>query len=116
MAESKNARKEMTNDVDSKGIERQKEGQQGASRSGIADAGKEQRGVDQEALNQISGQADVLGERQEEGLASVSDGERQGIANRSAEEENKRQSKVVPFRKDNEVRNTEVKRPKAGNE
>lgn len=51
------------------------------------------------------------GGRQPEGLRSDSSPSKQGIANRSAAEENRRQSKVVPFRRENEARNTRVGKP-----
>jgi CBS domain-containing protein len=46
--------------------------------------------------------------RTDEGLKSVSSSRKQGIASHSAREENARQSKVVPMRKDNRVRNKHV--------
>jgi hypothetical protein len=47
-------------------------------------------------------------------LRSESSDRKQGIANRSAREENERNDKVVPFRKENEVRNKNVEKPKRG--
>ena len=49
--------------------------------------------------------------RQPQGLKSDSSTRKQGIANRSAREENARNDKVIPFRKENEVRNTRVQKP-----
>jgi CBS domain-containing protein len=52
--------------------------------------------------------------RQPQGLRSESSERKQGIANRSTREENERNDKVVPFRKENEVRNKNVEKPKRG--
>jgi CBS domain-containing protein len=49
--------------------------------------------------------------RQEQGLRSDPSPRKQGIANHSAQEENARNDKVIPFRKENEVRNTRVQKP-----
>jgi hypothetical protein len=49
---------------------------------------------------------------QAQGLKSDSSARKQGIANRSAREENARNDKVIPFRKENEERNTRVQKPK----
>jgi hypothetical protein len=49
--------------------------------------------------------------RQPQGLKSDSSDRKQGIANRSAKEENARNDKVIPFRRENEVRNTRVQKP-----
>ncbi len=46
-----------------------------------------------------------------QGLKSDSSSRKQGISNHRARTENKRNDKVVPFREDNEVRNTAVKKP-----
>jgi CBS domain-containing protein len=48
---------------------------------------------------------------QPQGLKSDSSSRKQGIANHSAKEENERNDKVIPFRKENEVRNTRVQKP-----
>jgi CBS domain-containing protein len=50
--------------------------------------------------------------RQPQGLRSQATDAKQGIANRSAKEENRRNDKVVPFRSENEVRNQNVQKPK----
>jgi CBS-domain-containing membrane protein len=50
--------------------------------------------------------------RQPQGLKSDSSERKQGIANRSAREENARNDKVIPFRRENEVRNTRVQKPR----
>ena len=49
--------------------------------------------------------------QQSQGLKSDSRAKKQGIANRSAKEENDRNDKVIPFRGENEVRNTRVLKP-----
>jgi hypothetical protein len=46
-------------------------------------------------------------------LKSESSSRKQGIASRKASAENRRNDKVVPFREDNRVRNTQVKKPAA---
>jgi CBS domain-containing protein len=52
--------------------------------------------------------------RQAQGLKSESSAQKQGIANRSAKEENERNDNVIPFRSENEIRNTRVQKPKRG--
>jgi CBS domain-containing protein len=52
--------------------------------------------------------------RREQGLKSDSSPSKQGIANRSAKEENDRNDKVIPFRSENEIRNTRVQKPTPG--
>jgi hypothetical protein len=47
-------------------------------------------------------------------LKSESSARKQGIANRSAKEENERNDNVIPFRSENEIRNTRVQKPKRG--
>jgi hypothetical protein len=46
-----------------------------------------------------------------QGLKSDSSARKQGIANRSAREENERNDKVIPFRRENEIRNTRIQKP-----
>ena len=53
-------------------------------------------------------------EAQPQSLRSESSSRKQGIGNRSATEENRRNDKVVPFREDNRTRNTRVQKPSAG--
>jgi CBS domain-containing protein len=52
--------------------------------------------------------------RQPQGLKADASPRKQGIANRSAKEENERNDKVIPFRGENEVRNTRVQKPARG--
>jgi hypothetical protein len=52
--------------------------------------------------------------RQLQNLKSDSSPSKQGIANRSAKEENARNDKVIPFRRENEMRNTRVQKPTRG--
>lgn len=54
-------------------------------------------------------------QKQAQNLRSDSSPRKQGIANHSAKEENVRQDKVVPFRSENETRNTRVQKPSRGN-
>lgn len=75
--------------------------QSGADRGGIK-AGR-QRAAKNEPQKQSK--------RQSQGLKSDSSPKKQGIANRSAKEENERNDKVIPFRGENEVRNTRVQKP-----
>src|SRR5258706_1638601 len=53
-------------------------------------------------------------EAQPQNLKSESSSRKQGIGNRSATEENRRNDRVVPFREDNRTRNTRVQKPSAG--
>jgi hypothetical protein len=52
--------------------------------------------------------------RQAQGLKSESSARKQGIANHSAKEENARNDKVIPFRSENQIRNTRVQKPSRG--
>jgi len=87
---------------------RLKTGHAGASRSGVKTAKAAQRRPKQEPEDSADRQ------RQPQGLRSDSSTRKQGIANRSAREENRRNDKVVPFRPENEVRNRNVQKPKGG--
>jgi hypothetical protein len=78
--------------------------QSGADRSGVR-AGRQQT---------VRHEAAEPSERQAQGLKSDSSSGKQGIANRSAKEENERNDKVIPFRSENEVRNTRVQKPTRG--
>ena len=78
--------------------------QHGENRSGVR-AGKQKR-MSQEAAEPTR--------RQAQGLKSDSSASKQGIANHSAKEENARNDKVIPFRSENEVRNTRVQKPARG--
>lgn len=49
--------------------------------------------------------------RQPQGLKSDSSSRKQGITNRNAKEENERNDNVIPFRRENEIRNTRVQKP-----
>jgi CBS domain-containing protein len=84
--------------------QRMKTGQAGASRSGTK-TGSQRRPKAEPADSSDSS-------RQPQGLRSDSSTNKQGIANRSAREENRRNDKVVPFRPENEVRNRNVQKPK----
>jgi CBS domain-containing protein len=77
--------------------------QSGADRSGVR-AGRQQK---------MRHEAAEPAKRQAQGLKSESSGRKQGIANRSAKEENARNDKVIPFRSENEVRNTRVQKPRS---
>jgi CBS domain-containing protein len=81
-----------------------KRSQTGADRSG-RQAGNQRRGKQEKQ---------APGSRQPQGLKSDSSSRKQGIANHSAKEENERNDRVIPFRKENEVRNTRVQKPKSG--
>jgi CBS domain-containing protein len=83
---------------------RMREGQRGASRSGVKSRGE--RRPKEEPYDGADRR------RQPQGLRSEASSRKQGIANRSAREENARNDKVVPFRKENEVRNKNVAKPK----
>jgi CBS domain-containing protein len=85
---------------------RMHDGQGGASRSGIRT--RRERQPKQEPFD------DSDRRRQPQGLRSESSDRKQGIANRSSREENARNDNVVPFRKENEVRNKNVQKPKSG--
>jgi CBS domain-containing protein len=85
---------------------RMREGQRGASRSGVRTRGE--RRPKEEPYDGADRR------RQPQGLRSESSGRKQGIANRSAREENARNDKVVPFRRENQVRNKNVQKPKRG--
>jgi CBS domain-containing protein len=74
--------------------------QTGADRGGLK-AGR-QRSAKEEPQPQAK--------RQSQGLKSDSSAKKQGIANRSAKEENERNDKVIPFRGENEIRNTRVQK------
>jgi predicted transcriptional regulator len=79
-------------------------GQQGADQSRLR-AGKQR-----ELRHEVAKPS----RRREQGLKSDSSSSKQGIANRSAEEENARNDKVIPFRRENEIRNTRVQKPTRG--
>jgi hypothetical protein len=85
---------------------RMREGQRGASRSGVRTRGE--RRPKEEPFDGVDQR------QQPQGLRSESSSRKQGIANRNAREENARNDKVVPFRKENEVRNKNVQKPKRG--
>ena len=85
---------------------RMHEGQQGASRAGLKTRGE--RRPKEEPHDGAERR------RHPQGLKSDSSDRMQGIANRSAREENVRNDKVVPFRKENEIRNKNVEKPKRG--
>lgn len=78
--------------------------QSGADRSGVR-AGRQEK---------MRHEAAEPAKRQSQGLKSDSSARTQGIANRTAKEENARNDKVIPFRRENEVRNTRVQKPKRG--
>ena len=78
--------------------------QSGANRSGVR-AGRQQA---------VRHEAAEPSKRQAQGLKSDSSSGKQGIANRSAKEENERNDKVIPFRSENEIRNTRVQKPTRG--
>jgi CBS domain-containing protein len=78
--------------------------QSGADRSGVR-AGRQQT---------VRHEAAEPAKRQPQGLKSDSSARKQGIANRNAKEENARNDKVIPFRSENEVRNTRVQKPARG--
>lgn len=78
--------------------------QTGADRSGLR-AGRQKK-MAQEAAEPAK--------RQPQGLKADASPRKQGIANRSAKEENERNDKVIPFRGENEVRNTRVQKPARG--
>ena len=78
--------------------------QTGADRSGVR-AGRQQ---------EMRHEAAEPAKRQAQGLRSDSSSRKQGIANRNAKEENTRNDKVIPFRTENEVRNTRVQKPARG--
>jgi CBS domain-containing protein len=79
-------------------------GQQGADQSRLR-AGKQR-----ELRHEVAKPS----RRREQGLKSDSSSSKQGIANRSAKEENARNDKVIPFRRENEIRNTRVQKPTRG--
>jgi CBS domain-containing protein len=79
-------------------------GQAGASRSAVRATPKRRARQDPEEQEERY--------RQPQGLRSQATDTKQGIANRSAKEENRRNDKVVPFRPENEVRNQNVQKPK----
>lgn len=78
--------------------------QHGENRSGVR-AGKQKK---------MAHEAAEPAQRQSQGLKSDSSPRKQGIANHSAKEENERNDKVIPFRSENEVRNTRVQKPTRG--
>ncbi len=78
--------------------------QSGADRSGVR-AGRQ---------GQMRHEAAEPAKRQSQGLKSDSSPRKQGIANRNAKEENERNDNVIPFRSENEVRNTRVQKPTRG--
>jgi len=78
--------------------------QTGADRSGLR-AGRQKK-MAQEAAEPAK--------RQPQGLKADASSRKQGIANRSAKEENERNDKVIPFRSENEIRNTRVQKPARG--
>lgn len=77
--------------------------QAGATRSWVKSSQRPARHEPEEASER---------QRQPQGLRSESSSAKQGIANRSALEENKRNDKVVPFRPENAIRNKNVEKPK----
>jgi CBS domain-containing protein len=86
------------------GTSRMQDGQSGASRSVVRASA--QRNPKQEPEEEDEPQP------QPQNLRSQSSNAKQGIANRSAKEENRRNDKVVPFRPENEIRNRNVEKPK----
>ncbi len=74
-------------------------------------AAGESRRAEQVRSTMPGDRAELEMEKQEEGLRSDSSPDKQGIASRSAQEENRRQGKVVPFRVENRVRNQHVEKP-----
>jgi hypothetical protein len=77
--------------------------QSGADRSGVR-AGRQ---------GKMRHEAAEPAKRQSQGLKSDSSSRKQGIANRAAREENKRNDNVIPFRSENEIRNTRVQKPRS---
>lgn len=80
-----------------------KRSQTGGNRSALKASGR--RSPKQEAASPASPQS--------QGLKSDPSPRKQGIANRNAKEEIRRNNKVIPFRGENEVRNTRVQKPGA---
>jgi hypothetical protein len=84
--------------------ERLSRGHTGASRSGVRS----------ERMPYPKQEKQPASKRQPQGLKSDSSPRKQGITNRNAKEENERNDNVIPFRRENEIRNTRVQKPTRG--